>query len=144
MIVSIRYCYRKKDHLVDILIDYFHVLYLHTGPHLLLSLLRQRYWILAARSTVRKRLVQSFWNRWRVEYLNSLQIRQKWNTPSCPVTKGTLVLIMQDNIPPLQWPLGLIEETFPGKDGVNRVALVRCKNTAYKRPIVKLCPLPQQ
>ncbi|KAJ8971866.1 hypothetical protein NQ317_008542 [Molorchus minor] len=99
---------------------------------------------LLSRKELLDQLVQSFWNRWRVEYLNSLQIRQKWNTPSCPVTKGTLVLIMQDNIPPLQWPLGLIEETFPGKDGVNRVALVRCKNTAYKRPIVKLCPLPQQ
>lgn len=99
---------------------------------------------LLSRKQLLDQVVQSFWKRWRVEYLSSLQSRQKWNTPACPVTKGTLVLIQQENIPPLQWPLGIIEEVFPGKDGVVRVALVRAKNTTYKRPIVKLCPLPNQ
>uniref|UniRef100_V5GH76 Integrase catalytic domain-containing protein n=1 Tax=Anoplophora glabripennis TaxID=217634 RepID=V5GH76_ANOGL len=99
---------------------------------------------LLSRKELLDQLVQSFWKRWRNEYLTSLQNRQKWNTPACPVTRGTPVLIQQENVPPLQWPLGIIEEVFPGKDGIIRVALVRTKNTTYKRPVVKLCPLPNQ
>ncbi|XP_044742314.1 uncharacterized protein LOC123304708, partial [Chrysoperla carnea] len=55
-------------------------------------------------------LVQSYWKRWHQEYLGELQTRQKWNTPTCPVTPGTLVLIKNDNLPPLQWLTGVIQE----------------------------------
>lgn len=89
-------------------------------------------------------LVQSYWKRWKGEYLSSLQTRQKWNTSSSPVKVDTIVVLIQDNIPPFQWPLGVIREVFPGKDGIIRVALVRTKDGIYKRPVVKLCPLPSQ
>lgn len=89
-------------------------------------------------------LVQSYWRRWKTEYLSSLQIRQKWNSSSFPIQTGTLVLLMQDNVLPFQWPLGIIEEIFPGNDGVVRTVLVKTKNGLYKRPVVKLCPLPNQ
>lgn len=89
-------------------------------------------------------IVQSYWKRWRLEYLNSLQSRQKWNTPACPARTGMLVIIQQDNSPPLHWPLGIIEELFYGNDGISRVALVRTKHGSYKRPVVRLCPLPNQ
>ncbi|XP_044740017.1 uncharacterized protein LOC123301344 [Chrysoperla carnea] len=46
----------KRDHFVDLLIDYNHRFNLHARPHLLLSVLRQKYWILAARGTVRVRV----------------------------------------------------------------------------------------
>ena len=89
-------------------------------------------------------LVQSFWNRWRFEYLNTLQSRQKWCTPSNPVTAGTVVVIKCDNVPPLLWPLGIINNTYPGADGIVRVADVRTKTGVYRRAVVKLCPLPTQ
>ncbi|KAJ8975407.1 hypothetical protein NQ317_018678 [Molorchus minor] len=89
-------------------------------------------------------MVQTFWQRWHVEYLNNMQVRQKWNTPSCPVSIGTLVIVRQDNVSPLHWPLGIIEQVFPGKDRVIRVAEVRTKTGIYKRPVVRLCPLPSQ
>ncbi|CAK1593694.1 unnamed protein product [Parnassius mnemosyne] len=90
------------------------------------------------------KLVQSFWMRWRREYLHSLQARQKWNSPSFPVKEGTVVVVIQDNITPLHWPLGIITQTFKGKDDVIRVAMVRTKHGTYQRPVVKLCPLPTQ
>lgn len=89
-------------------------------------------------------LVQSFWKRFRVEYLHNLQSREKWNTPDKPIAVGTIVLINVANAPPLQWPLGIITRVFPGRDGVVRVAEVRTRNGTLERPIVRLCPLPTQ
>lgn len=89
-------------------------------------------------------LVKSYWKRWHLEYLHTLQTRQKWNAPSVPVTVGTLVLIRQDDTPPLRWPTGIIEEVYPGKDGIIRVVLVRTPAGTFKRPVVKLCPIPSQ
>lgn len=89
-------------------------------------------------------LVQSYWKRYRDEYLLSLQQRQRWNTPSAPVKPGTVVILMKETAPPLHWPLGVVEEVYPGSDGVVRIALVRTCTGLYKRPVVRLCPLPTQ
>lgn len=99
---------------------------------------------LISRHELTDQLVQSFWKRWRNEYLHTLQSRQKWNTPANPVRVGMVVVSMQDNIMPLHWPLGLITEIFPDKKGICRVASVKTKSGIYQRPTVKLCPLPTQ
>lgn len=90
------------------------------------------------------KLVQSFWKRWRTEYLHTLQSRRKWNTPVDPITVGTVVILLTDNCPPLHWPLGVVEEVFPGSDGVTRIVRVRTATGSYLRPVVRLCPLPNQ
>lgn len=90
------------------------------------------------------KLVQSFWRRWRAEYLHTLQSRFKWNTPTNPVTVGTVVILNTENAPPLYWPLGVVEEVFPAADGVVRVVRVKTATGTYLRPVVRLCPLPRQ
>ncbi|XP_026467639.1 uncharacterized protein LOC113371215 [Ctenocephalides felis] len=99
---------------------------------------------LPTRKQLIDKIIQSYWKRWHSEYLSDLQSRQKWNTPSLPAKKGMLVLIKNENLPPLQWSMGVIEDVFPGKDGEVRTALVRTRATLLKRPVVKLCPLPTQ
>ncbi|KAI5752311.1 hypothetical protein M8J77_015778 [Diaphorina citri] len=89
-------------------------------------------------------IVQTFWKRWSSECLHDLQLREKWNTSSSPLIPGQIVLIKQDNVPPLHWSLARIVETHPGKDGVARVALVKTQKGELKRPVNKLCPLPTQ
>ncbi|XP_059055820.1 uncharacterized protein LOC131849719 [Achroia grisella] len=89
-------------------------------------------------------MVRSYWKRWRLEYLNNLQVRQKWLVNNENVKPGTVVLVHQDDVPPLRWPLGVITETYPGSDGKVRVALVKTCSGSYKRPVVKLCSLPSQ
>lgn len=89
-------------------------------------------------------LVQHFWRRWSVEYLHTLQTRERWNTDGRPVKIGTIVLLQQPHTPPLHWPLGRIVEVHPGTDGVVRVVTVKTKNGIYTRPVVKVCPLPTQ
>ncbi|XP_063376662.1 uncharacterized protein LOC134664029 [Cydia fagiglandana] len=95
-----------------------------------------------SRYSLLENLVQSYWRRWSLEFLHTLQAREKWNTDSRPITVGTVVLIITDNAPPLHWPMGIVMETYPGKDGAIRVVLVKTKNGTYRRPVVRLCPLP--
>lgn len=89
-------------------------------------------------------LISSFWRRWSTEYLSSLQERFKWNKNNAELKVGLLVLIKSENTPVLSWPMGKIVELFPGKDGIARVASVRTSRGIFKRPAVKLCPLPCQ
>lgn len=89
-------------------------------------------------------MVQHFWKRWHMEYLSTLQIRQKWNTTVNPPKIGSVVVLILDNLPPLHWPLAIIEELMPGSDGIVRVAKVKMKSGTLVRPLVKLCPLPTQ
>lgn len=90
------------------------------------------------------KMVQEFWKRWHTEYLHNLQTRMKWNTPVNPVKAGMIVVVRIDNCPPLKWPLGIIEEVYPGSDNIVRVAKVRTRIGSHVRPVVRLCPLPSQ
>lgn len=90
-------------------------------------------------------MVQTFWKRWSSEYLNTLQIRNKWDKNTNPISLGTVILIKHDSFtPPLQWPLGRVTKLYPGNDGIVRVVDVQTKSGLYKRPVAKLCPLPTQ
>nr|XP_053620905.1 uncharacterized protein LOC128681202 [Plodia interpunctella] len=99
---------------------------------------------LLSRYDLLDRLVQSFWKRWKNDYLHTLQSRQKWTTATKPVTVGTVVILLTENVPPLHWPMGVVEEIFPGSNGVVRVVRVRTTTGTYLRPVVRLCPLPNQ
>lgn len=90
------------------------------------------------------KLVQSFWKRWRTDYIFYLQSRYKWNTPVNPITVGTVAILLTENVPPLHWPLGIVEEVFPGSDGVTRIVRIKTATGSYLRPVVRLCPLPNQ
>ena len=47
-------------------------------------------------------LSQRFWALWARSYLHTLQTRSKWFSPSSPPQVGELVLIKEDDLPPLQ------------------------------------------
>ncbi|XP_043469456.1 uncharacterized protein LOC122503094 [Leptopilina heterotoma] len=65
------------------------------------------------------RVRQHFLNRWSKEYLNQLNVRSKWQVKKPNnITIGTMVLLKEDNVPSLHWPLGRITEVFPGNDGL--------------------------
>lgn len=120
--------------------------FLNTAPLLSLPapLVERDSVSLTHRHSLLDNLVQSFWTRWRMEYLHGLQVRQKWNTSSVPITPGTVVVVISDNTPPLSWPLAIVEKVHPSKDGVVRVVTVRNAKGTYLRPVVRLCPLPRQ
>ncbi|KAJ8915288.1 hypothetical protein NQ315_014796 [Exocentrus adspersus] len=125
----------KRDPLVDLLIDHYHSSNLHTGPNLVLSLLRLRYWILSARSVVRYR-IQNCNTCFRLK--PKPQIPLMGNLPTCRVQESKLFLRTGCDY------VGVIERIYPGRDNIIRVVDVRTKYGTYKRPVNKVCPLPVQ
>ena len=86
-------------------------------------------------------LSDQFWRRWVREYLPILQLRRKWLTPERNLQIGDVVLIMGENTPRKNWPMGRVIQTFPGKDGLVRIAQVRTSWSILTRPVAKLCLL---
>lgn len=88
-------------------------------------------------------LNQQFWSRWSREYLCQLQRRSKWaqSNPGSELN-GALVILKDDNVPPMQWRMGRIIETHAGTDGRVRVVSIRTARGVTKRAITKVCILP--
>ena len=61
---------------------------------------------------------EMFWRRWVKEYLPILQSRQKWHEVRRNVAEGDIVLVVEQNIPRGDWPLGRIIEVNHGRDGL--------------------------
>lgn len=91
-----------------------------------------------------QRIQQDFWKRWHLEYLHTLQQRNKWTDTRSELSVNELVLIKDEQAPPMRWRLARVSELHPGKDGVVRVATVKGPFGSQRRPLVKLCPLPNQ
>nr|XP_031836775.1 uncharacterized protein LOC116428802 [Nomia melanderi] len=90
-----------------------------------------------------QRVKQHFWSRWHREHIHELHTRCKWHIGnSAGIEEGTLVLIREDNLPPLQWKLGRILEVHPGDDKIIRVVTVKTPLGVYKQSIKRLAPLP--
>ncbi len=87
-------------------------------------------------------LVANFWRRWQKEYLSTLQPRKKWATEVPSLEVGDLVLVTDENLPPLQWAMGRVEVIYTGNDDVCRAVKVRTQKGVYQRPVVKLRRLP--
>lgn len=87
-------------------------------------------------------LKQEFWRRWSTEYLQQLQHRHKWDSQSPNAKPGMLVIIKEDNLPPLEWPLGRIIKCYLGPDNRVRVVDIKTATGVCKRAIHRLSPLP--
>ncbi|XP_073811826.1 uncharacterized protein [Musca autumnalis] len=85
---------------------------------------------------------QIFWKKWSSSYLSQLQERNKWRAAAANVKDGDLVMLRDENMPPLKWQLGRVSATIAGKDGVVRVAIIKTTNGTCRRAVTKLAVLP--
>jgi len=86
---------------------------------------------------------QHFWQRWSNEYLHSLQERSKWKTnKGTQLSPNQLVLIKQQNLVPLQWPIGRVQSIHPGSDNVARTATIKTAQGTFVRPLSRIAILP--
>ena len=96
-------------------------------------------------------LANEFWTRWKREYLQSLQERQKWTRPRRNLAVNDVVIVKNDNLPRNLWQIARVENVFPDTDGyVRKVKLaigdaslsnkgLRIKPVTYlERPVQKL------
>lgn len=87
-------------------------------------------------------LANSFWHRWRKEYLSTLQGRRKWCSTRPNLQDGDIVLLKDSQARRNHWPMGVVVKTYPSSDGRVRKADVKvvkdgvCKS--YLRPITDM------
>ncbi|XP_052567505.1 uncharacterized protein LOC128093784 [Culex pipiens pallens] len=87
-------------------------------------------------------LREHFWRAWRRDYLTTLQPRGK-NRKEMPNVRPQMVVLLEEkNAPPLEWKMGIVQQTYPGPDGLVRTADVKVGGTVIRRPTSKLSVLP--
>lgn len=96
---------------------------------------------LPKRFGITRQIVQSFWAAWKKDYLHELQTRNKWQKPEANLKVDDLV-ILRDDAPVLQWPMGRVTSTSTGKDGAVRAVEVLAKGRLLTRSIRTLIKLP--
>ncbi|XP_058446413.1 uncharacterized protein LOC131427338 [Malaya genurostris] len=89
-----------------------------------------------------QKLYQQLWKRWHLEYLSTLQTRTKWYNPPVHLQENQLVIIKDENAPPMSWKTGRIIQLHPGDDGTTRVVTLLTPTGRYTRPVSKICLLP--
>lgn len=87
-------------------------------------------------------LADLFWARWKKEYLQSLQMRRKWQNVQIDLKMGDVVLMKDDQACRNDWPMGTVVNAISGDDGRVRAAEVRVvkdgRTTVYTRPVTQL------
>ncbi|KAK4324412.1 hypothetical protein Pmani_004972 [Petrolisthes manimaculis] len=93
---------------------------------------------LSEREIVRKRQLDKFWRMWSDDYLKNLPPAVKGFRSNCNVKKGSVVLLREDNVPRMNWPLGVITDLYPGRDGIVRSVNVKTAKGMLCRPVQKI------
>ncbi|GFT05758.1 integrase catalytic domain-containing protein [Trichonephila clavipes] len=71
------------------------------------------------------KFVQFIWLKWRLDYLNNLQARHKWQFEKENVIPNSMVILKDENLPPCKWTKGRTLEIVKGSDGKVRVVKVK-------------------
>ena len=84
-------------------------------------------------------LADSFWRRYRADYLPTLQRRQKWLNPQRNFAVDDLVILHDDQSPRNVWPFARITKVYTSNDSKVRSVQVKTSNGHYfDRPITKI------
>ena len=87
-------------------------------------------------------LANEFWRRWRSEYLQQLQLRQKWTKERREIRVGDIVVLKEDDLVRNHWRIARVIDVKPGEDGhVRKVSLRMSDSSVLDRPIHKLVVL---
>ena len=70
-------------------------------------------------------LANTFWKRWRRDYLSTLQGRRKWTDERPNVKAGDVILLKDSQAHRNEWPVGVIVNTLPSGDKRIRKVEVR-------------------
>ncbi|GBP87040.1 hypothetical protein EVAR_65515_1 [Eumeta japonica] len=90
-----------------------------------------------------QRLADLFWTRWIREYLPTLQYRREPVGRGNPLAVGVTVIVVEGTLPRNACMRGRVTATYPGKDGIVRVADITTSTGILRRPTKKLVVLPK-
>lgn len=92
------------------------------------------------RFAYRQKVREDLRKRFRIEYLAQLRDFAK-KKKETHLKIGEVVLLGDDNTKRINWPMGRIEEIYPGKDNKIRVVRVKTQSGSYLRPVRRIYPL---
>ena len=70
-----------------------------------------------------------------------LNVRSKWHRGEQNVKVGDVMIVLEEHTPRARWPLGRVQATYPGEDGVVRVVDIKINGKIYRRSVGRLVPL---
>lgn len=84
-----------------------------------------------------------FWKLWSQQVLTHMQQRPQWTKVEGNIKVNELVLMVDENQPPLAWRRAIVTGVKPGKDGLVRVVRLKdSKQNEFERSVRKLARLP--
>ena len=89
----------------------------------------------------RQRAAKTFWEIWSKLYLTNLPGVVINKKRTMPIHVGDMVLVKEDMVKRIEWPLGIITSTNPGQDGLTRTVTVKTQQGSYQRPIQRIVRL---
>lgn len=88
-------------------------------------------------------LADTFWKRWRGEFLSSLQSRRKWTENRPNIKVGDVVLFKDSLVQRNEWPVGLIVNTVQSQDA--KICKVKvAKQGTFLRSVTEIIVLLSQ
>ncbi|KAJ8253317.1 hypothetical protein GJAV_G00211560 [Gymnothorax javanicus] len=78
-----------------------------------------------------------FWAKFIRNYLPSLQTRSKWQQERDDLTVGSIVMIVDPQLPRALWPVGNVSAVMPGADG--RIRTVQIQLSPNQAPPPQYC-----
>jgi hypothetical protein len=87
-------------------------------------------------------LANTFWLRWKNQYLQTLQPKQKWVNTMPSVAVGDIVIVREDNSCRNNWPLARVVETVNSSDDkIRKVKIVLANRNLNKDGKPKTSPV---
>lgn len=75
-------------------------------------------------------LANEFWQKWKAEFLQSLQARQKWVKPTRNLKVDDVVILKDESLPRNNWQLARVVQVYPSEDGLVRKVKVAVGNSS--------------
>ena len=86
-------------------------------------------------------MVNHFWKRWSVEYITSLNKYSKWTDQKDDISIEDIVILCDEVLFPIYWPLARVINVHPEKDNLIQVVTLKTSKGIYKRPVTKIVVL---
>ncbi len=93
-------------------------------------------------SNLVNRLTSELWRLWLGSYLASCSSRAKWIRPQRTPEVGDIIFLKDDTIRVRQWPIAVVQATYPGDNGQTRAVDILCRGKTYTRNTDRPIPLP--
>lgn len=85
-----------------------------------------------------QQLANMFWNRWKREFIVTLQSRTKWTKEQRNANVGDIVLLLDESKQRSEWNMGKIIVAEKDSTSLVRSVIVKTQNGEYRRPVSKI------